>query len=84
MRKTKGNLNYVNHGDWWRLDGFLFLALSGPVSPLILWIYLFWNNVLEPPPILPNLKSDFIAGFTNADKISFLEEVTLAHKDIWP
>lgn len=65
------------------LDGSFSLALYRACeSPYTLNLP-FWNNVLGPPPILPNLKSELIAEFTNVDKISFLEAVTLV-KDIWP
>lgn len=52
-------------------------------SPYTLGLTPFEIMFGRPPPILPNLKSEFIAEFTNADMISSLKAVTLEHKDIW-
>lgn len=50
-------------------------------------LYWVWSSLyplgLTPFETMPIHKSELIAEFTNADKISFLEAETRSHGDIW-
>lgn len=67
--------------DWMVLLLFAFYRVWN--SPYTLGLTPFEIMFERPPPILPNIKSEFIAEFTNADMISSLKAVALEHKDIW-
>ena len=51
------------------------LCTGSVISPHTLELTLF--------EIMPNHKSELIAEYTNADKISFLEPVTVGYKITW-
>ncbi|XP_070279623.1 uncharacterized protein [Myotis yumanensis] len=82
LKETLTKLTMETGGDWVALLPYALYRVRN--SPYTLGFTPYEIMFGRPPPIIPNLKANFLAEFENQELSLSLRGLQRAHEDIWP